>query len=78
MEIMRVIPSPRGALGNHDGSTGEQAQADQPFLSIIETVVYEGDARPGQYLSGIRKIQTMLGEVASVLRFVPLVRHPAQ
>jgi hypothetical protein len=65
-------------VGNRDCSTGEQAQADEPFLSIVETVIYEGDARPGQYLSGVREIQTMFGEVPSVLRFVPLVRHPEE
>ena len=63
-------------VGNDDYSTGEQAQGDKPFLSIIETAIYERDARPGQDLFGVRKIQTMFGEVAAVLRLVPFVYHP--
>ena len=42
-------------MGNDDHSTGEQAQGDQPFLSIIEPVVHEGDARPSENLFGIGK-----------------------
>jgi hypothetical protein len=63
-------------VGDNDYSTGEQAQSDKPFLSIIETVIYERDARAGQHLFSVRKIQSMLGEVAAVLRFVPFVYHP--
>jgi hypothetical protein len=63
-------------VGDNDCSTGEQAQGDKPFLSIIETVVYEGDARPGQHLFGVRKVQTVFGGVALVLRFVPFIYHP--
>src|SRR5580704_9614168 len=62
-------------VGNNDYSTGEQAQCDKPFLSIIEAAIYEGYAGTGQYLFGIRKIQPMFSEVAAVLRFVPLEYH---
>jgi len=31
----------------------------------------------GQHLFGVRKIQSMLGEVAAILRFIPFVHHPA-
>src|SRR5271157_282108 len=63
-------------MGYHDQASGEEAQSDQPFLSIIETVVLEGDTRSGKYLFGVLKSQTVLGEVATVLRFVPSVSHP--
>src|SRR5207248_3980457 len=63
-------------VGNNDYSTGEQTQGDKPFLSIIEAAVYEGDAKPGQHLFGVRKIQTVFSEVAAVLRLVPFVYHP--
>jgi hypothetical protein len=70
--------NPRGVaaaerVGDNDYPTGEQAQSDKPFLSIIETVIYERDARAGQHLF---EIQPMLGEVDAVLRFVPFVYHP--
>jgi hypothetical protein len=63
-------------VGDNDYSTSEQAQSDKPFLSIIETVIYERDARAGQHLFGVCKIQPMLNEVGAVLRFVPVVYHP--
>ena len=59
-------------MGNDDYSTGEQAQGDQPFLSIIEPVVYEGDARPGENLLGVGKMQAVFNKVAATLRFIPL------
>jgi len=60
-------------VGNEDYPTSEQTQSDQPFLSIIETAVYEGDARAGEHLFGVRKIQPVLREIAAVLRPVPFV-----
>jgi hypothetical protein len=65
-------------VGNDDYSTGEQAQGDKPFLSIIEAAIYEGDARAGQHLFGVGKIQTMFSEIAAVLRFVPLIYYPTE
>jgi hypothetical protein len=63
-------------VGDNDYSTGEQAQGDEPFLSIIETVIYERDARAGQYLFGVRKIQPMFSGIAAVLRVIPSLFHP--
>src|SRR5262249_30698153 len=62
-------------VGNDDYSTSEQAQSDEPFLSILETVINEGDARSSQHLFGVRKIQTVFSEVGAVLRFVPFIYH---
>jgi hypothetical protein len=63
-------------VGNDHYPTGQQAQSDKPFLSIIEAAVFEGDARAGQHLFGVRKIQPMFREVAAVFRFVPFLYHP--
>jgi len=60
---MRVLSSPR-SVDNDDNSTGEYAQGDEPFLSIIETVIDECYTRSGQHLLGVAKIQAMLSEVA--------------
>ncbi len=62
-------------VGNHDYSTGQQTQGDEPFLTIIETVIYEGDATTAEHLFSVREIQPVLSEVAPVLRFIPLVYH---
>src|SRR5690242_18361702 len=64
-------------VSNDDYSTGEQAQGDKPFLSIIEAVIHEGHARPAKHLFSIGKIQAMLGEVAAVLGLVPFICHCA-
>jgi len=50
-------------VGNDNHSTGEQAQGDKPFLSIIEAAVYEGNAWSGQHLFGVHKIQTMFAKL---------------
>jgi hypothetical protein len=65
-------------VGYDNYSTGEKAQGEKPFLPIIETVIYESHVRPGQYLLGVREIQTLLGEVAAVLRLVPFRISPMQ
>ena len=48
----------------------------KPFHSIVEAAVYESNARFGQHLFRIHEIQTMLDEVATILRIVPFVYHP--
>jgi len=63
-------------MGYDEHAPGEQAQGDKPLLSIVEAVILEGDARPGEHLFGVLKTQAMLGEVAAVLRPVPFVSHP--
>src|SRR5271167_2845509 len=63
-------------VGDNDYSADEQAQSDKPFLSIIKTVIDEGDAGSAQHLFGVRKVQTMLGGVAAAFRLVPLAYHP--
>jgi len=55
--------------------SGKQAQSDKPFLSIIEAVIYEGDARTGKHQFSVREIQAMLGAVAAVLRGIPFTLH---
>jgi hypothetical protein len=65
MEIILVMSSPRGAWAMM--TIGEQAQCDEPFLSIVER------ARSGQHLFGTRKILAMFSGVAAVLRLVPFV-----
>ena len=47
-------------VGNDDYSTGEQAEAGKPFLSIIEAVIHEGRARAAEHSFGIGKIQAVL------------------
>ena len=69
-----MLSSPR--VGHHDDATDEQTQRDEPFLSTMETVIDEGDAGPGPHLFGVRKVQTVFGDVGLVLSFVPLVSHP--
>src|SRR5690242_560658 len=63
---MRHVAAAR-RVSNDDYSTGEQAQAGKPFLSIIEAIVHEGHARAAEHSFGIGKIQAVLDEVAAVL-----------
>jgi hypothetical protein len=65
-------------VGNDNYPTDEQTHSDKPLLSIIETLIHEGDAGPGQHLFGVRKIQTVFSEVAAVLRFVPAPTQDCQ
>jgi hypothetical protein len=41
--------------------------------TVVETVIFERDARPGKHPFGILEAQAMLCEVLPVLRFVPFV-----
>jgi len=62
-------------MGYRYQPSGKQAQSDKAFLSIIEAVIYEGDARTGKHQFSIREIQAVLGKVAAVLRIVPFKLH---
>ena len=62
-------------MGYRYQPSGKQAQSDKPFLSIIEAVIYEGDARTAKHQFSVREIQTVLGKVAAVLRIVPFKPH---
>ncbi len=63
-------------MGYDNYPSVDQAQGDKPLLSIVEAAILEGDARPVEHPFGVLKIQTMLGEVAAILRFVLLIHHP--
>ena len=56
--------------------SGKQAQSDKPFLSIIEAVIYESNARTRKHQFSVREIQAVLVKVAAVLRSVPFKPHP--
>src|ERR1035441_5246518 len=60
-------------VGDDYQASREQAQRDQPRFSIIETIVFESDTWPGEYLFRILKAQAVFGEVTAILRLVPLV-----
>jgi len=62
-------------VGNNNHPASEPTQGDGPHLSLIEAAIHESGARPGQHLFSVREIQPMLGEVATILRFVPFVVH---
>lgn len=49
-------------VGDHADATDEPSQADQPFLSLLQTVIHEGDSRPSQHLFGARTVQTVCGD----------------
>ena len=68
-----LVPA-RGVSHHHDPPS-EHPESDQPFLSIVETVIDEADAAAGEDLFGIRKIQAVLGTIAAVLGFVPFMAH---
>ena len=53
----------------------KQAQSDKPFLSIIEAVIHEGDARIGKHRFSVREIQAVLGQVTAVLNRIPFKPH---
>src|SRR5215469_15103282 len=63
-------------VSNEDYSTGEQAQCDKPFLSIIEAVIHEGNARSAEHLFSVSKVEAVLNKVGPVLCFVPFISHP--
>jgi hypothetical protein len=53
----------------------KQTQSDKPFLSIIEAVIPEGDARTGKHRFSVREIQAVLGKVTAVLKRIPFKPH---
>jgi len=63
-------------MGDYDHPSGEKAQGNEPFFSIVESVILERDARAGKHLFGVLEPQTVLGEVAAILRSVPFVVRP--
>jgi hypothetical protein len=63
-------------VGYYNQPSGEQAQSDEPFFSIVETIILESDARPGKHLFGVSEMQAVFCEVTVVLRLVPLVSQP--
>src|ERR1700686_5119198 len=62
-------------VGYNHQTPGKQAQCDEPFFAVGESVVFESDARPGKYLFRILKAEAVLGDVLAVLRLVPFVVH---
>src|SRR5271157_4853095 len=62
-------------MGYDDQTPIEQAQGDEPLLSVGEAIIFERNARPSKHLLGIREAKAMLGEVLPVLRLVPFVCH---
>ena len=62
-------------MGYDNQTPSQQAQSDGPFFAVSKTVVFEGDARPGEHLLGILKAEAMLGEILPILRLVPFVFH---
>jgi hypothetical protein len=59
------------SMGDDHQTAGEQPHGDQVFLPVVEAVVDEGDARPGEDLPGVLEAQPMFGEVAAVLWLRP-------
>jgi hypothetical protein len=49
-------------VGYNDHTSGEQAQTDLAFLSIVETVIHECDAWTGKHRFGIGEIDAVLIE----------------
>src|ERR1700686_93454 len=62
-------------MGYDNQTPVQQAQSDEPFFAVGESVVFEGNAGPGKYLLGILEAEAMLGDVLPVLRLVPVVFH---
>jgi hypothetical protein len=60
-------------VGDHHHPLGKQAKTYQPCLSILDTVVDEGDAASVQHVRSIGKVQAVLFTITSVLRAVPFV-----
>jgi hypothetical protein len=65
MEMMRV-PSSRG---------GKLPQSDEPFFSVVESVIHERDALSAKYQLSVLEAQAVLGEIDTALGFIPLVSH---
>ncbi len=62
-------------VGNDHDARDQQTQCDEPFLSIVETVIRKCHTWPGEDLLSIRKVKTVLHEVGAVLCLVPLVNQ---
>jgi hypothetical protein len=62
-------------VGHDNQSSGQQTQSDKPFFPILETVIFERDARPGKHVYGILEAEAVLGEILPVLGFVLFVFH---
>jgi hypothetical protein len=62
-------------VGYNNQPSGQQAQSDKPLLPVVETIVFERDARPGKHEFGILEAEAMLGCVLPALRLVPFVFH---
>jgi hypothetical protein len=74
MEMMRV-PSSRSEWAMTTGRPASKPKVISRSSTVLETVIFERDARPGKHLCGILKAQTVLCEILPVLRFVPFVFH---
>lgn len=64
----------RGVSHHHD-PPNEHPESDQPFLSIVETVIDEAYAAAGEDLFGIGKVQAVLCAIAAILGFVSFIAH---
>jgi hypothetical protein len=62
-------------MGYDHQTPSQQAQSDEPFFSVGEAIIFEGDARPGKNPVCVLKAEAMLGEVRSVFGIIPLVLH---
>ncbi len=60
-------------MGDHNQATCQQAQRDQPLLPIIETVIFECDARPVKDVFRVLEAQAMLREVLPAFLLDPFV-----
>ncbi|HJU10963.1 MAG TPA: hypothetical protein VJ728_08800 [Candidatus Binataceae bacterium] len=72
---MRVTSGPLGVWAITTTPAFERTDANEPFLSIIDTVIYKGDAAPGQNPRSIGEVESVFGDIAAVLGFVPFVAH---
>jgi hypothetical protein len=66
---------PARGVSHHHDPPSEHAESDQPLLSIVETIIDEAYAAAGEDLLGIGKVQAVLGAIAAVLGFIPLIAH---
>ena len=62
-------------MGDHNETSGQQAQCDQPLFSVIVAIILEGDASAGKYSRGILEPEPVLHEILPVLGFIPFVRQ---
>jgi hypothetical protein len=74
MEMMRV-PSSRGEWAMTTSRPASKPNSDKPFFPVLETVVFERDARPGKHVYNILEAEAVLDAIFPVLGFVPFVFH---